>query len=272
MRIFALMYDFHTDKPLYFRWQKQVTEEHVIPFIEQELKVTAGMRVLEIGCAEAGVLKAFLDKGCVGTGIELNPRRAAMAQEFLAPEISEGRVEIIDKNIYDIDAAVDTNFRYDLIILKDVIEHIFDQERFMKHLQSFLNPGGHVFFGFPPWQMPFGGHQQICTSKLLGVLPYYHLLPRPLYKTIISLAKERPATIQELLEIKETGLSIERFEKIVKVSGFSISQHQPFLINPIYKLKFGLKPRNQFKIFSALPYLRNFVTTAVYYLVKKSND
>ena len=30
---------------------------------------------MEIGCAEGGVLKAFLKRGCIGTGVELSESR-----------------------------------------------------------------------------------------------------------------------------------------------------------------------------------------------------
>ena len=53
-----------------------------------------------------------------------------------------------------------TSRQFDLILLKDVIEHIPDQERVIPYLKEFLKPGGRVFFGFPPWYMPHGGHQQ----------------------------------------------------------------------------------------------------------------
>ena len=263
------MYEFHKDKAKYFRWQYEVAREWVIPFIAEDAAIQPGARVLEIGCAEAGVLKAFLDHGCTGTGIEMNKRRAELATGFLEAEIAEGKVEIITSNIYDIDPEVETLHKYDLIILKDVIEHIFDQEKFMRHLQKFLLPGGRVFFGFPPWQMPFGGHQQICRSKLLRVMPYFHLLPRIIYKKIIQVSGERQNQVKELMEIKETGLSIEGFERILDKTSYKTLIMHHFLINPIYEKKFGLKPRKQLGLIRHIPILRNFVTTAVYYLVDK---
>ncbi len=262
------MYEFHSDKNRYFQWQYDVSKNWVVPFIELDNTIRAGSKVLEIGCGEAGVLKAFLDMGCVGVGIELNENRVRLANSFLAEDINQGKVKIISSNIYDIDPIRDAH-QYDLIILKDVIEHIFDQEKFLKKLSQFLLPGGRVFFGFPPWQMPFGGHQQICTSKILKVLPYFHLLPKPIYRGIIKMTKERPSQLKELLEIKDTGISIERFESIVKKTGFDTIQHQHFLINPIYEKKFGLKPKKQLWPITKIPYLRNFLTTAVYYLIKQ---
>ncbi|MGL6268949.1 MAG: class I SAM-dependent methyltransferase, partial [Chitinophagaceae bacterium] len=128
--------------------------------------------------------------------------------------------------------------------------------------------GGQVFFGFPPWYMPHGGHQQVCKSKFLSMLPYFHLLPNPIYKGILKLFGEYDTVIRELLENKSTGISIERFERIVKSSGYSIPSKRFYLINPIYQYKFGLKPRKQLGIISAIPYLRNFLTTCVYYVIK----
>lgn len=266
------MYDFHKDKNKYFQWQYLTSKNHVIPFIESDRSIPENAKVLEIGCAEAGVLKAFEERGYHCVGIELNPNRVALANAFLKNEIAQGQVEIISDNIYDIDPESNPEFSFDIIILKDVIEHIFDQEKFMIHLRGFLKPNGRVFFGFPPWQMPFGGHQQICSSKLLRILPYFHLLPRFVYKTILKLFKERPNQIKELLEIKETGISIERFTRIAAAANYKVNLKKAYLTNPIYELKFGLKPREQFKLFSAIPYFRNFVTSAMYFVIESDKN
>jgi hypothetical protein len=127
-----------------------------------------------------------------------------------------------------------------------------------------------VFFAFPPWYMPFGGHQQICRSKWLSKLPYYHLLPMRLYQQVLRWGGERAQTIQELREIKETGISIERFERILRKHNYGVLQRKIFLINPIYQYKFGWAPRSQSTWLSRLPYLRDFFSTAVYFLVRKS--
>ncbi len=264
------MYEFHSDKKRYFQWQCDVSKNWVIPFIELDGHIDQNSKVLEIGCGEAGVLKAFLDLGCEGVGIELNENRVELANHFLADEINRGQARIISSNIYDIDPIKDAH-QYDLIILKDVIEHIFDQKKFLKKLGQFLLPGGRVFFGFPPWQMPFGGHQQICSNKVLKVTPYFHLLPKSIYRSILKMTKERPGQLQELMEIKETGISIEKFESMVGNTGFDISLYQHFLINPIYEKKFGLKPRKQLWPIYKIPYLRNYLTTAVYYLIKQNS-
>ncbi len=247
-------------------------EKYIIPFVEKEFPLKEGMKVLEIGCAEGGVIKAFIDRGCIGYGVELSPSRLKMAKEFLTQEEKDNKAILINKNIYDVDFELEMKGQFDLIILKDVIEHIFDQDKLLDKLRSFLKPKGYIFFGFPPWQMPFGGHQQVASNKILSVSPYYHLLPSSIYKGVLKLAKEKPETIQELLEIKETGISIERFEKICKKNNYSINQKIYYFINPIYSYKFNIKARKQLGIIAAIPWVRNFVTTCMYYLVQKKED
>lgn len=258
------MFEFHKDKGTYFNYQYLTAKEYIIPFLQNPDRTNSDKKVLEIGCGEAGVLKAFYEKGNDCTGIELSPSRIKLAESFFKELPQTGRIEFIVKNIYDIDPDTDLKNKFDLVILKDVIEHIPEQGKFLSHLRKFLAPGASVFFGFPPWYMPFGGHQQITKSKL-SKLPYIHLVPISIYRWLLR--KEADHTIKELLELRETGLSIEKFEKLVKETGYKIIKKKHFLTNPIYKYKFGLKPRKQLGIISAIPYFRNLITTCVYYEV-----
>ena len=100
------------------------------------------------------------------------------------------------------------------------------------------------------------------------MMPWIHLLPVPLYKGVLKLSGEYDAVIQELLEVKSTGISIERFERIVKRSDYSIEARTFYLINPIYKYKFGVNGRKQWGPMAAIPFFRNFVTTCMYYLIR----
>jgi 2-polyprenyl-3-methyl-5-hydroxy-6-metoxy-1,4-benzoquinol methylase len=257
------MYEFHSNKPWYFDMQYKNAGAYVIPFIEKHFKVGEGVHVLEVGCAEGGVMKAFLDKGCTGVGVELEEGRLQLAETFLAKEVATGTVKLINKNIYDPTFEAAFNHTFDLIILKDVIEHIPHQEKIILAFKKFLKPGGNIFFGFPPWQMPYGGHQQLCKS-FLSKIPYFHLLPMGIYKWILRYFNE---FVPAFVEIKETGISTTRFERIVRETGYEIKRSTYFLLNPIYQFKFGLKPIEQFGIIKAIPSIRDFFTTCVYYLI-----
>ncbi len=249
--------------------QAQNSRSYIVPFIEKYKPVQPGMRVLEIGCAEAGVLKAFTEKGCITVGVELDEPRLVLAREFMKAELDNGQISFVSKDIYKVDIQQELNGTFDIIILKDVIEHIHNQEKLIAWMKSFLNPGGVIFFGFPPWQMPFGGHQQVMTNKFLSKLPYFHLLPMPVYKWVLKTFKQDVAAFAE---IKETGISIERFEKIAGDTGYKVANKTHYFINPIYTFKFGWKPKLQSAIISAIPWVRNFFTTCVYYLISRKED
>ncbi len=261
------MYEFHADKDRYFDMQYRVTKEHILPMLQASAPGKKWGRVLEIGCAEAGVLKCFLEEGAFCTGIELSPSRIADAEKYHADALAEGRIEFVNRNIFDIDPEHDLGGRYDLVILKDVIEHIPGQSTFIAQLSLFLNDGGYIFFAFPPWQMPYGGHQQICKSKVLSKLPYYHLLPDFLYKGVLKVGGESKMTIDDLLEVKSTGISIERFEKCLRLNRLRVVAKKHYLFNPIYYYKFGVKPKLQNGFVSRISWVRNFFTSGVYYLV-----
>lgn len=226
------------------------------------------MRVLEIGCGEGGVLKAFLEKGCVGVGVELDASRVVNANRLLGDAIADGSIRLITKDIYEVDVQADLQGPFDIIVLKDVIEHIHDQPRLIGWMKQFLKPQGCIFFGFPPWQMPFGGHQQICRSRL-SRLPYIHLFPRPIYRALLKWKQE---PVEALLEIRDTRISIERFERICLEQGYRLTLSEHYLLNPIYQWKFGWNARKQVTWIRRLPVLRNFLTTCVYYLITPNDQ
>ncbi len=248
--------------------QQENAEEYVIPFIEKTFALLPGMRVLEIGCGEGGVLSAFIKRGCIGVGVELHENRLLLAHELFKNEIEAGKIKFIASDIYNV-TAEQLGGKFELIVMKDVIEHIHDQKKLLERLHQILKTEGRIFFGFPPWQMPFGGHQQMCKSKFLSKLPYYHLLPTPMYKWVLQKFNQ---PTEDLLEIKETGISIERFEKIVGQTKYTVADKIHYLINPIYKYKFGLNAKKQLPVLKNIPYLRNFFTTCVYYLITPINN
>lgn len=258
------MQERHKNRLLYFNEQAQTTENYVIPFIEDVFPLKRDIRILEIGCGEGGNLKPFLDRGYNCTGIDINAGQIDNARRFYENHPQRLQLTLLTDDIYN----WTQHPVYDLIILRDVIEHIHNQERFMALLTSFLAPNGVVFFGFPAWQMPFGGHQQICTSTL-SKMPFIHLLPKRCYQWLLQSCGEKESTINELLEIKETGITLERFERILKQNKYSILKKEYWFIQPNYEVKFHLKKRRVLPFFRSILYLRNFYTTAGYYVIGK---
>ncbi len=251
----------HSDRSLYFREQEYTTQRHVIPFIGA---LREGMRVLEIGCGEGGNLKPFLDRGLEVTGIDISEGKIQLARTFFAEHPRADHLRLIAGDIYNFSAP---ELKYDLVFMRDVIEHIHDQERFLGFARRFMHPGSHFYLAFPPWQNPFGGHQQICRNRILSRLPYFHLLPCAAYRRLLKWGGESETTIATLLEVRETRLSVERFEKITAKTGYRMLKRQLYLINPNYEIKYKLRPVRQAGIIAAIPHLRDLLTTTACYLL-----
>jgi SAM-dependent methyltransferase len=255
---------FHGNVAVMLDQQYQTTRNFIIPFIEKFHPITEQTRVMDIGCGFGGVLRAFLERGCSCLGVDLNTYSIEQAQREQAQWVATGQARFEAIDIYKFEEMPEL---FDIIIFKDSIEHIPEQARIIKYVKRFLKPDGKVFFGFPPWPMPFGGHQQLMRNKFWSRIPWYHLLPKFLYRPILKMAGESPEMIAELLEIKDLGLYTHTFERYVRQGGYKILERKIFLTNPIYAYKFNIKPRTQPKMLGAIPIVRDFVSTCVYYLI-----
>lgn len=252
------------DREQYFKEQSYTTEKFVIPFINEIIQINEDIKIAEIGCGEGGNLKPFLDKGCKVVGIDLSKGKITNAIKFFENHPLKKNLELINKNIYEIKDH--TNFKFDLIIMRDTLEHIHNQDLFLEHLKSFLKPNGKVFLAFPAWRMPFGGHQQMCQNKFLSMLPYFHILPKTIYRLILKLFGETQMLITSLLEIKDTKISIQKYKQITRKRNYIIESQIYYLINPNYEIKFKLKPKKLPKILN-IPYFRDFFVTTMYSLI-----
>lgn len=260
-----MAYAYHDNKELYFEHQYRVTADHVIPFVERSGPISAGARVLEIGCAEAGVLRAFLERGATGVGVDLSARRLALGREFLADAVRDGRLELLHQDAAALREQQRFRGAFDLIVLKDVIEHVEDRPELLALMRDILSPSGRVFMAFPPWAMPFGGHQQICRSRILSRTPYFHLLPMAPFRALLRAFQEPSGRIESLLATKRTGIGSHAFEELVERSGYRVIDRRLYLLNPMYGYRFGLPPLVQVPWVAKREALRDLITSCAYY-------
>lgn len=260
------MQERHTDRESYFREEAATSGEFYVSYIRRARGILPGEAVLEVGCGEGGNLLPFARLGCRVTGIDRAGDRVRQAAAFFAKEGAEGRFVEGDFLEY----APREGERYALALVHDVIEHIPDKDAFVARLLGLLAPGGVVFWGFPAWQMPFGGHQQICRGRLCSRLPFCHLLPSPLYRALLRASGESPRTVDELLDIKRCRVTVEGFERLCRRHGLEIADRCLWLVNPHYKQKFRLRPRRLWRWAAAVPWARNFFSTSCFYLTRKA--
>ena len=141
------MQERHKNRKLYFDEQSYTTFKYVIPYISKFKTIDSNTKVLEIGCGEGGNLKPFVDMGCQCVGIDLNEQQIRNAELYFSEHEHSENVKFVYSDIYDIDP---NERQYDIIMLRDVIEHIHNQECFMSFVKGFMKPDGVIFFAFPP--------------------------------------------------------------------------------------------------------------------------
>ncbi|KAA6343390.1 Ubiquinone biosynthesis O-methyltransferase [termite gut metagenome] len=255
----------HLNRQQYFDELVLSSRKYFLPYVENFIRIDTSTRVLEIGCGDGGNLLPFAERGCMVTGIDLSESRILQAREFFAQ--SGYTAQFRACNIFDMDAG-----EYDFILLHDVIEHIYEKKEFMRHIKPFFRPNGILYIGFPAWQMPFGGHQQICRNKIISFLPFLHLLPNPLYRGIAKISGESQKCIDELMSIKHCRTTIEMFESLAHETGYFIENRKLWFINPHYEAKFHLHPCSLSPFIARIPYIRNFVSTSCFFILKVAGN
>lgn len=250
----------HKDRQSYFKELANTSRTFYIEYVKQFITLGPETRILEIGCGEGGNLLPFAELGCQVTGIDRATSRISQARTFFDCSGYKGNFHAID--FFDFLPTC----RYQLILIHDVIEHIENKEEFFLHLRPLSAEGGVIFWGFPAWQMPFGGHQQICHNSMVSSLPFIHLLPNPLYRFLLRSFHETPSCINDLMDIKRSRMTIDSFEKLSKEKGFQLLDRQLWFINPHYQQKFHLRPRKLFPFLARIKSIRGFFSTACFYI------
>tara|TARA_B100000686_G_scaffold144444_1_gene151884 strand:- start:2871 stop:3716 length:846 start_codon:yes stop_codon:yes gene_type:complete len=222
-------------------------------------------RMLEVGPAEAGLLHYFQSLGAECTGIELSPLRFSHSQ--LLDKDSNIKLEkgdICDSSSYR--NIISDHF--DVIIIRDVIEHIDNKLMALNNMYQLLSPKGRLFISFPPRYCPFAGHQQTVNNGLCKI-PYLHLLPNPIYKSYLRLFGHPYSGIEYLIATKRTRISIKRMERLFQLSKFDVLKTGLFFSRPAYQFRYGIPTlRNPV---GSLPGLREIFTNGALFVLTRQN-
>jgi SAM-dependent methyltransferase len=247
---------------LYFNELAYSTRKYIIPYINEYYPISDNMSILEIGCGAGENLQPFLELGCKITGVDLIRSRINDAHLMLDTEHNK-EVRLLCDDVFNISGLG----KFDIIFVRDFIEHLSDKQRFFSFIKDFLKENGVIYFTFPAWHMPFGGHQQICQNELLVHLPFYHLLSKSMYKRILYFFKEDKRTVEKLMSIRDCRITVEQFHQYAENNGYTIFQETLFLTDSRY-VKSKSKPRKLNSFIAKIPLIRNFFATTCYYLLK----
>ncbi|MBN2103331.1 class I SAM-dependent methyltransferase [bacterium] len=242
----------------HFYEQQKHTESYLIPYFDQHLSGWRHFRILEVGCAEAGLIHVLCRNGIFVAGLELMPTRVALAKK-MNPELNVQVGDITDPGIIDRFSEP-----FDLIVMRDVIEHITDRKTAFKNIGSLLKPQGYLYLTFPPRFSPFAGHQQNGKS-FMKYLPYLQLLPAWKIRCMGRIFQEQESIIENTIHNFLIGLSIRNLIKLLKIHCFKPVLFECFLSRPVYRTRFGWPVIR----FPNLPFFREFIATGCECLVRK---
>lgn len=221
----------------YWRYQFLLGDTVLVPMLRQMGAFAPGMRVFEFGCGEAGVLGAFAHAGAAtAVGIDISAYRVEVGRKIAQACQLPLELEVLDLLAEPVPRSWQQQF--DLVILRDVIEHLDDPAHALEVVAELLAPHRWALVTFPPYYSPFGGHQHLLQTRL-GMLPWVHVLPRAMFEWIIA-GSQRSADREEVRRLRRIRLTIGTFEQAVQKTGFHIQHKQLYLLRPVFQFKFGL--------------------------------
>ena len=106
-------------------------------------------KVLDVGAAAGFILKGFENMGWQGTGIEPNAKMVEYGRKNLGIDLRQGTLE-----------TVKPTSKLDLIVMIQVIAHLFDLKTSIENASDALKPGGYVLI--ETW------NRSSLTAKLFG--------------------------------------------------------------------------------------------------------
>ena len=238
--------------------QTRHAERYLLPFFEKHLPDFQDASVLELGCAEGGLLSVLRQKGIKTAGLELSPARVQLALER-NPGLDIRTGDITDPTLPD-----RFRERYDLIILRDVIEHVENREMLFANCKALLKEHGYLYVTFPPRFSPFAGHHQVGRS-FLRLVPYLPFFPKFFIEWMGKRVNEYPHVIDNAYLNLRIGLTISQFHRFCRKYRLEAVRKSCYWIRPIYTTRFGWKTIRTLNI----PFLREWISMGYECLLKR---
>ena len=244
----------------HFYEQIDFTKKYLLPYFRKYVPEFQKLSVFEIGCAEGGLLEVLQNMGIDASGVEISNERVKIAQE------KNPNLKITVGDITDPDLPAKLNRKFDFIIMREVIEHIYKKKAAFDNINELLNENGYLFISFPPKFSPFAGHQQIGKS-FLKTMPYLHLVPAILLRPTAKLFGENDGYVDEIKLHFSTGCSIRELENQYRAKNFSVVKKEFFFFRPVYLVRFGLPI---FRL-PGIPILREIISFGCESLLQKKS-
>lgn len=244
--------------------QYRLAQFTLLPWLSKHVHVPSQGAVAEIGCAEGGVLMAAAQAYggyALGTDIQgpLLQQYSSTIANLVGLDVTFTEHDVI---LGPIDPAWES--RFDVVFLRDVLEHLDDTWIALRNIMRLLKPGGSLVVTFPPYTSAFGGHQQLLQTPL-GSLPFVHLLPRPLFEKIIR--QTTTVNEDEVRRLASIRLSGDRVRIAASDVGYRILDERYFLLRPVFRYKYASWiPTVEVTTLHSIPLVRRLAMEAAFIL------
>ncbi|MFN4984968.1 MAG: class I SAM-dependent methyltransferase [Ignavibacteria bacterium] len=246
------------------RMQYRLAQHTLIPWLQQLGALPPNAAVCEIGCAEGGVLAAFADHGAsFALGTDIQEPLLRIVSTPVWNELGYAITFTQHDVIYD-EIPQAWQHRFDVVLLRDVIEHLDDAGIALKNIARIMKPGGVVLVTFPPYTSPFGGHQQLLGTKA-GALPFVHLLPWSIFGPMVR--KGDPVNQEEVERLHTIRCSAQKVMQAASRAGLAILDQRYFGLRPVFRWKYQRSiPSFELGALASLPGMKSMAMEAAFVL------
>jgi SAM-dependent methyltransferase len=252
----------------YRRYQAELASRYLIPVLQAWDVPLTGARLLEAGSGNGGCAAQFQRAGCRVTAVDIDQR---LVDSAIALNAAEGvTVPTYTGDVCRPDCPGLDDGPFDIILLRDVVEHLEDLVGALENLSGRLSDTGVLFIVFPPYYSAYGAHQQILPRKQIGFLPYsklpfIHLLPDGWFSAI---TRGDTSAHDEVARLRGIRLTMRKFERGVERAGLTVKHTRSYLTRPTHKLRYGV-PVIGAGFLRRIPLVRELLITACYCLLEK---
>ena len=277
--------DAHTRRPLrpadfrdwttyYWTYQYQLVEEYLVPWLRSWGAWHDGVRVLDVGCGDGGASVALADAGARAEGFDIDGRLVRGGVER-----AKARGLQLDLGVADVtDGSTLGDYAgpHDLILFRDVLEHIPDVDAALRETSARLAPGGAIVVIYPPYWSPYGGHQQsLPAPKRLGVrwakLPFVHWLGLGAWHALAGAPDRDDPHWTEIETIRRACLTIGGLQRRARAHGLRVAETRRYLLRPTFRLRYGT-PVVDARWLGRLPGLRELLVMGSWEALRRVDD
>lgn len=236
-------------------------------FFPDRFPLDPSLSYLDVGC---GMGRLSLALGRAGmpdvTAVDIVPHNIEQATRLAEQLPQEQRPDFSCIDIHD----WKTERRFDVVIVLGAMEHIHDQDRFLRALAGLLAPGGRALVSIEPFHSPFGDHLQHVFKV---PMPWAGLVFSEAAMMRIRTERFRPSDPVERYADVEGGLNQVRYERYlqnVRDAGLAFERNN---INPQLRKRRRLLPaRVASRVLTAAPGIRDYFIVTDYGVLRHAAD